>query len=217
MRAPRLPGFVQFSLPLGAGDVLNAVLQRADIILLTVFVGTSAAGVYAAAEFITRVIASARSVFDSVAAPVFSEAVNLGQRDRLKQNLMMMNRWVVSVAAPIALTVVVLRRDLLALYGPGFQEGAAAVWPSWRPATWSTSASGWWGGSWCGGGSSRSLLINNVGGRRRQHHARVDSDSPLRPGGHGGGGAGERGGHQRAGRPRGLARLSRLSRSTGPT
>jgi len=69
--APQLPGFVKFSLPLAAGDVLNGVLQRADIILLTTFVGTSAAGVYAAAEFITRIISSARSVFDSVAAPVF--------------------------------------------------------------------------------------------------------------------------------------------------
>jgi O-antigen/teichoic acid export membrane protein len=161
LRSPQLPGFVLFSLPLGAGDVLNAVMQRTDIILLTVFVGTSATAVYAAAEFITRVISSARSVFDSVAAPVFSEALHLGQRDRLKQNLIMMNRWVVSVAAPIALTVVVIRRDLLALYGPGFREGATAL------AVLATShlinvSCGLVGWILVGGGRSRTLLINNA-------------------------------------------------------
>jgi O-antigen/teichoic acid export membrane protein len=163
MRAPALPGFIRFSLPLGAGDVLNAVLQRADIILLTTFVGTSAAGVYAAAEFITRVIASARSVFDSVAAPVFSEAVNLGQRERLKQNLVMMNRWVFTVATPIALTVVVLRRDLLALYGSGFREGAAAVCilAASHLVNVSFGLVGW---ILVAGGNSRIVLLNNVVG-----------------------------------------------------
>jgi O-antigen/teichoic acid export membrane protein len=152
---------VKFSLPLAAGDVLNGVLQRADIILLITFVGRSAAGVYAAAEFITRVIASARSVFDSVAAPVFSEALHLGQRERLKQNLIMMNRWVVSVAAPIALTVVVLRRDLLALYGPGFKEGATAlaVLAASHLVNVSFGLSGW---ILIAGGKSRTQLKNNL-------------------------------------------------------
>jgi O-antigen/teichoic acid export membrane protein len=159
--SPPLPGFVKFSLPLAAGDVLNGVLQRADILLLITFVGKSAAGVYAAAEFITRVIASARSVFDSVAAPVFSEAIHLGQRERLKQNLIMMNRWVVSVAAPIALTVAVLRRDLLALYGPDFQEGAAAlaVLAVSHTVNVSFGLSGW---ILIGGGKSRTQLKNNL-------------------------------------------------------
>ena len=95
------------------------------------FAGTSAAGVYAAAEFITRVIASARSVFDSVAAPVFSEAVSLGQHERLKQNLVMMNRWVFTVATPIALTVIVLRRDCWRSTAPLFRRERPPS-PSWR-------------------------------------------------------------------------------------
>ena len=161
LRTRWLPGFVRFSLPLAAADLLNAILQRADIILLTTFVGTSAAGVYAASEFITRVIASARSVFDSVAAPVFSEAVNLGQRERLKQNLVMMNRWVFTVATPIALTVVVLRRDLLALYGAAFQEGAAAVCVL-AISHWVNVSLGLVGWILVTGGSSRTLLVNNV-------------------------------------------------------
>ncbi len=161
MRAPRMPGFIPLSLPLAAGDVLNGVLQRADILLLTMFVGTSAAGVYGASEFITRIIASARSVFDSVAAPVFAEAVSLGQRDRLRQNLVMMNRWVVTVSAPIALTVLVLRRDLLALYGSDFQEGATTV-AILAMSHWVNVSFGLMGWILVGGGRSRLLLQNNI-------------------------------------------------------
>jgi O-antigen/teichoic acid export membrane protein len=125
--APWLPGFARFSIPLGVGELMNAILQRADIVLLTIIVGAGPAAVYAASEFVTRVIANARYVFDSVAAPVFSEALHLGQRDRLRQNLVLMTRWVATAALPIATTVVVLRRDLLSLYGPGFQEGATTL------------------------------------------------------------------------------------------
>ena len=174
LRAPRMPGFIPFSLPLAVGDVLNGVLQRADIILLTMFVGTSAAGVYAASEFITRIIASARSVFDSVAAPVFAEAVSLGQRDRLKQNLVMMNRWVVTVSAPMALTVVVLRRDLLALYGSAFQEGATTV-AILAVSHWVNVSFGLMGWIVVGGGRCGSAAEQHRR-RRGQHRARRDAD-----------------------------------------
>ena len=42
------------------------LLQRADIVLLTMFVGPSMTAVYAASEFLTRVIGNARNVFDGV-------------------------------------------------------------------------------------------------------------------------------------------------------
>lgn len=127
LSAPTLPGFAKFSLPLGLAELTNAVLQRADILLLTMFVGPRATAVYAAAEFVTRVTANARYAFDSVAAPMFSEAVHLGDRQRLQDNLRMITRWVSLAAAPIAVTVAALRRDLLALYGPAFQAGATAL------------------------------------------------------------------------------------------
>ena len=68
-----------------SAELMNAILQRADIVLLTAFVGPSATAVYAASEFISRVIGNARYVFDGIAAPVFSEALHLGQRERLHQ------------------------------------------------------------------------------------------------------------------------------------
>jgi O-antigen/teichoic acid export membrane protein len=89
--------------------------------------GPTATGIYAAAEFLSRVVGNARYVFDGVAAPVFSEALHLGQRERLRSNLLLMSRWVATAAAPIAVTVVALRHQLLALYGPTFAPGAVAI------------------------------------------------------------------------------------------
>ena len=127
VRSPGLKGFAPFSIPLGIAELMNAILQRADIVLLTTFVGPTATGVYAAAEFLSRVVGNARYVFDGVAAPVFSEALHLGQRDRLRSNLLLMSRWVATAAAPIAVTIVALRHELLSMYGRTFEAGATAI------------------------------------------------------------------------------------------
>ena len=159
--SPWLPGFARFSIPLGAAELLNTVMQRADIVILTVFLGPNATAVYAASEFITRVISNTRYVFDSIAAGVFSESLHLGQRERLRQNLVRMSRWVATLAAPIAVTVVVLRRELLSLYGPSFGDGAAAlsVLAIGHLVNATLGLSGW---ILVAGGRSRLSLLNNV-------------------------------------------------------
>jgi O-antigen/teichoic acid export membrane protein len=159
--SPWLPGFARFSIPLGAAELLNTVMQRADILILTVFLGPKATAVYAASEFITRVISNTRYVFDSIAAGVFSESLHLGQRDRLRQNLVLMSRWVATLAAPIAVTVVALRRELLSLYGPTFRDGAAAlsVLAIGHLVNATLGLSGW---ILVASGRSRLSLLNNV-------------------------------------------------------
>jgi len=87
--------------------------------------------------------------------------VTMGQRDRLKQNLVMMNRWVFTVATPIALTVLVMRRDLLALFGSAFQEGATTV-AILAMSQWVNVSFGLMGWILVGGGRSRPLLQNNI-------------------------------------------------------
>ncbi len=127
VRAPRARGFASFSLPIGLGEMLNAILQRADVIMLTAFEGAAAAGIYAACEILGRGIVGIRWAFDSVAASVLSESLQLGQRERLRYNLALMTRWVATVAAPVAMLIVFLRRELLGLFGPDFTAGSTAI------------------------------------------------------------------------------------------
>jgi len=127
VRAPSLPGFAAFTVPLGAAELLNSIYQRADLVILTRFLGGEAAAFYAAAEFVTRAIANVRYAFDSVAAGLFSEALHTGDRARLRESLALMTRWVITATLPLALTVIGLRHELLALYGPAFQRATTAL------------------------------------------------------------------------------------------
>jgi O-antigen/teichoic acid export membrane protein len=124
LRAPALPGFARFTIPLGLGEMLNAILQRADVVIITRFLGAEAAAYYVAGEFLSRTIANVRYAFDSVVAGLLSEALHRGERTRLRYNLRLMTRWVITATLPLAITVVAVRHDLLALYGPAFQRAA---------------------------------------------------------------------------------------------
>jgi O-antigen/teichoic acid export membrane protein len=161
LRAPRIPGFKRFSLTMSVAELMNVAFQRADLLILTAYLGAKGAAVYAAAEFLTRVIANIRYAFDAIVAGIMAEALQLSERERLRYNLQLATRWVVTVASLLAGAVIVLRRELLGgLYGPSYTAGAGAVVV--LAATHFVSAS-------CGlvswvlvaGGRSRLILLNN--------------------------------------------------------
>lgn len=125
--ASRHPGFRRFALPLGASDLMSAVLNRADAFIVATFAGLDALAVYTAAEFITRVIANPRYLFDHIIAPVLAEALYMHDRARVRYNLALVTRWVITACAPIAVTVIVLRTEILGLYGAAFAKGTGVV------------------------------------------------------------------------------------------
>ena len=127
LTAPAQPGFVRFALPIGASELMNGLMQRANVFILSGFLGAPAVAVYAASEELGRAVVGIRSAFDSVAGPMMSEALRQHDRERLRYNLALMIRWVASAAAPIAVTLFALRPELLALYGPGYTAGATAM------------------------------------------------------------------------------------------
>ena len=110
-------------LPLGASDLMSAILQRADTFIIATFAGFDALAVYSAAEFFTRIIANPRYLFDHIVAPVIAEALHLKDRARVRYNLALVTRWVITASAPIAVTVIVLRAEILGLYGGAFVAG----------------------------------------------------------------------------------------------
>jgi O-antigen/teichoic acid export membrane protein len=106
---------------------MNGVLQRASVFILSAYSGPAAVAVFAASEELGRSVAGIRYAFDSIAAPMMSEALHHGDRERLQYNLALMIRWVASASAPIALTLLALREPLLWLYGPAYVSGVTAM------------------------------------------------------------------------------------------
>jgi O-antigen/teichoic acid export membrane protein len=117
---------VRFSLPLGVSEFLNAVLQRADLLILAFYMDEAHVGYYFGAEMISRAVSNARYVFDSVAGPVLSEAFRQDDKPRLRYNLKLMARWVAILTFPIVTFVVGFRSELLGLLGEGFVAAGTA-------------------------------------------------------------------------------------------
>jgi O-antigen/teichoic acid export membrane protein len=125
--APGHPTFTRFVLPIGLSEILNTFVQKLDIFILCAYVDAPTVGVYAAAEEVGRSVAGIRYAFDSVVSPLLAEALYQKDNARASYNLALVTRWVASVAAPIAATILVLRRELLSLYGPDFVAGAGVA------------------------------------------------------------------------------------------
>ncbi len=161
LRAPRIPGFNRFSLTVSSAELLNVAYQRADLLILTAYLGAKGAAVYAAAEFLTRVIANIRYAFDAIVAGVMAESVQLNDHDRLRYNLQLATRWVITVAALLAGAVVALRRELLGgLYGPAYVAGGGAV-VVLAGAHFVSASFGLVSWVLVAGGRSRLILLNN--------------------------------------------------------
>lgn len=111
---------LRFSVPMGLSEFFNTVLQRADLVVLGLYAADAEVGLYAGAEFLSRVVGNVRNAFDPVASPVLSEAIR--QKDRLRQryNLQLMVRWVTVLTLPVLIFVAGFRADLLGLFGGEF-------------------------------------------------------------------------------------------------
>lgn len=161
LRAPRVPGLDRFALTVSAAEILNVAYQRADMLIVTASLGAKGAAVYAGAEFLTRVIANIRYAFDAIVAGVMAESLELNDHARLRYNLHLSTRWVVSVAGLLAGAVIVLRRELLGgLYGAGYVAGAAAV-VVLALSHFLNAALGLVGWVLVASGRSRAMLLNN--------------------------------------------------------
>ncbi|MDB4980684.1 MAG: polysaccharide biosynthesis protein [Myxococcales bacterium] len=161
LRAPTHPKLLAFALPVAGAEVGNTILQKADLFILSFFVPDRAIAVYAAAEFLGRIAANVRYAFDGIAAPVLAEALHLGDRERLRYNLALMTRWVATLSVPLAVTMVGLRADLLALYGPGFVTGTTLVC-IWTTTHLVSGTLGLMGHVLTMSGRSRTYLVNQT-------------------------------------------------------
>ncbi|MBK8480978.1 MAG: oligosaccharide flippase family protein [Proteobacteria bacterium] len=116
----------RFSFPIGLSEFFNALLHRAALIIVGLYVSNTQLGVYAAVEMLSRAIASARNAFDPVVSPVLAEALRQQDQGRIQYNLQLMTRWVALLTFPLIALFLGLRRELLSLFGPTFVAGSTA-------------------------------------------------------------------------------------------
>lgn len=119
--------FWAFTAPRALAGLAQVAMQRLDIILVGSLAGLSAAAIYAAAtRFLLLGQMAARAVSLS-AQPLLGEALARGDRSDAQQLYQASTAWLVLVAWPLYLVLIVFGSEVLTVFGPGYSAGDTAL------------------------------------------------------------------------------------------
>ena len=119
--------YYNYSLPLTLKEAGTLLQGRVDVLMVGLFLSSTAVGVYNASVLIAGVLYIPLLAVDQLFPPLASKLVAQGKRDELAQVYSVVTRWVVSFSLPIGVVAVVYRTELLGLFGPGFTAGALVL------------------------------------------------------------------------------------------
>jgi len=126
-RTFRTREWLRVSLPMLMVDGIREVMNRSDVIVIGIVLGTTPAGIYLIAANLARFTSFGLQATTTASLPVISELYTLGKHEEL-QRVFAVACWASTLASG-ALTVVVftLREPLLELFGAEFAAGAAVM------------------------------------------------------------------------------------------
>lgn len=119
--------YYNYSLPLASKDLGSFFYTRADIIMVGIFLSSSAVGIYNIAVLLTTVITLPLSAVNQLFPPIASRLYSAGNHDELAEVYVAVSRWSMTGALPLALGAIVYRNELLALFGAEFVAGGAVL------------------------------------------------------------------------------------------
>ena len=115
------------SLPMMAVNLGNMLLRRADILIVGYFAGSAAAGIYGICVFATELLALPLQTIGILFAPHVSRLRARGDKMALTRYVRRMARLSGGAALLIAVPVWLFAEPILALVGPEYVPGAAAL------------------------------------------------------------------------------------------
>jgi O-antigen/teichoic acid export membrane protein len=116
-----------FSAPLFLMDSLNFILTRVDVIMLGIFLMSQQVGIYYAATRVAMLQLIPLASVNSIFAPMIAEYHGRGDLVSLRRNFKVATRWILSLAFPLCLFVILFPVPLLRLFGPEFIIGSTAL------------------------------------------------------------------------------------------
>lgn len=119
--------YYNYSLPLASKDLGSFFYTRADIIMVGIFLSSSAVGIYNIAVLLTTVITLPLSAVNQLFPPVASRLYSAKNHDELAEVYVAVSRWSMTGALPLAIGAIVYRNELLTLFGAEFVAGGAVL------------------------------------------------------------------------------------------
>ncbi|MEM7436508.1 MAG: lipopolysaccharide biosynthesis protein [Myxococcota bacterium] len=114
---------IHFAVPHALTHTLTLYITRLDTIMLGALgVEPASLAWYATASYLTSNLQQVRIVFSTALAPVVARHHHRGEREELTELLTRTTRWVSSLLPLLALTLVILRRDILGLVDESYAK-----------------------------------------------------------------------------------------------
>ena len=123
----QITAIVRFSAPTAIYDFLNVAILRVDIMLLAYFTTESVVGVYGMAIQFVTFAKKIRQAFDPILTPVVSQGLAENDVQRVKHQLTLVSRWVLSAQMAVLLLFAFYAERLLGLVGEAFTGGALVL------------------------------------------------------------------------------------------
>lgn len=125
--AARLLGLLRMLAPNSATDLLNGIYARLDLYLVGALLGPAAAGIYGMAQQVATPVRQIRQSFDGLLVPLVARTVARRGSAAAGAALATAARLMLAIQLPVVLALLAVGAPLLALFGPGFGAGAAAL------------------------------------------------------------------------------------------
>lgn len=116
--------FWAFSSARGVSAIVEAVLEWIDVLLVGLFLGPAASGIYGAVNRCVRVGAMVEHTARVVTGPDISAAIATGDSARARQIFVAATRILIAIGWPFFITLAAFGPVLLSFFGPGFIQGA---------------------------------------------------------------------------------------------
>lgn len=119
--------FYNFSLPIVFNNAGSVMYSRADILMIGLFLPSSAVGIYNVAVLVSRLISLPLSAFGQLFPPITSELYSDGKMDELSSLYSRVTRWIFTIALLPGLAVIVYAESVLRIFGSDFAAGASIL------------------------------------------------------------------------------------------
>lgn len=118
-----------FAAPIGAYDLLNAVIVRLDVVMLGCFIGRApgvtltTVGIYGAVVEVAGGLRKVNQAFNPIFAPVVAGMTATSEQDRAAATYARLAQWMLWILLPLVAVMALAGTAILMIYGPAFRQG----------------------------------------------------------------------------------------------
>jgi len=118
---------LSFSLPLFLAGLLALFIRQITPLMLGYFRPAREVGIYAAALRTSLLLVVVLDSFNTIFAPMIADLTNRREFGKLAELFKVVTKWVFSMVLPLFLSFLFFGREVLGLWGKGYQEGLTCL------------------------------------------------------------------------------------------